>query len=75
MNQNLRNKQLCKDTQMIHIHPISLQIPFNVLVDKPFHFPYLRACVCVCECVLAINPVLLVGGGDALRLYFPLMRS
>lgn len=31
--------------------------------------------VCVRVCGLVINPVLLVGGGDALRLYFPLMRS
>ena len=31
--------------------------------------------MCICVCVLAINPVLLLGGGDALGLYFPLMRS
>lgn len=46
------------------------KILFNILRDKP-QDSWMWACVCV----LVINPVLVERGGDALRLYFPLMRS
>lgn len=47
-------------------YPLSKsKIPFKILGDRPS----------VCVRKREINPVLVVRGGDALRLYFPLMRS